>query len=209
MAGTAGTAHDVIVVGAGVTGLTAALRLHEAGRDVVVLEARDRVGGRLRTDSSGDPGSEADFEMGGQWVAPDQTALVALVEELGLTTYPRHRAGDSLYLDGSGAGHRFTDDLPLPEATAAAVDRLTVSLDALATEVDPARPWEHPDAARLDSITFQAWLEQECDDPLAVATVGLFIGPAMLTKPTHAFSALQAALMAASAGLTWGSMIFQ
>ncbi|MFE6646797.1 FAD-dependent oxidoreductase, partial [Nocardioides sp. NPDC057772] len=62
------TTHDVIVVGAGVTGLTAAWRLAQAGQDVLVLEARDRVGGRLRTEAHGAPGAEADFEIGGQWV---------------------------------------------------------------------------------------------------------------------------------------------
>ena len=194
------TTHDVIVVGAGVTGLTAARRLHEAGRDVLVLEARDRVGGRLLTEVHGDPGSEAGFEVGGQWVSPDQDALLALLDELGLTTYPRYREGDSLYLDRTGTAHRFTDDLPLPPATATAVAQLTKTLDALAAEVDPERPWDHPDAAHLDAVSFRGWLEQQCDDAEAVDTVALFIGPAMLTKPAHAFSALQAAQMAASAG---------
>ena len=67
------TAHDTIVIGAGATGLTAAWRLAEAGQDVLVLEARDRVGGRLRTERHGD----SDFEIGGQWISPDQTALSA------------------------------------------------------------------------------------------------------------------------------------
>ncbi|WP_413098380.1 FAD-dependent oxidoreductase [Streptomyces sp. Inha503] len=60
--------HDVVVVGAGVTGLTIAWRLDQADRDVVVLEGRGRVGGRLRTDRHGD----TEFEIGGQWVSPDQ-----------------------------------------------------------------------------------------------------------------------------------------
>lgn len=197
--------HDVIVVGAGVTGLTAAWRLHQAGQDVLVLEARDRVGGRLSTAAHGPDGrtddeAASDFEVGGQWVSPDQTALLALLDELGLTTYPRWREGDSLFLAADGTAHRFTDDLPLPEATATAVAHLTKVLDELVAEIDPDRPWAHPDAAELDAVSFRAWLEAQCDDPVAVATVGLFVGPAMLTKPAHAFSALQAALMAASAG---------
>ncbi|WP_370290009.1 flavin monoamine oxidase family protein [Nocardioides sp.] len=192
--------HDVIVVGAGVTGLTAALRLTEQGKDVVVLEARDRVGGRLSTESHGPSGQESDFEVGGQWVSPDQTALLAMVEELGLETYPRYRQGDSVFVTPDGAIERFTDDLPLPAATNAEVDKLSAALEKLSIELDPDAPWDHPDAAHLDSVTFQAWLEAQSDDPVAVATVGLFIGPAMLTKPAHAFSALQAGLMAASAG---------
>jgi putrescine oxidase len=66
--------------------------------------------------------------------------------------------------------------------------------------MDPDRPWDLPDAAHLDSVPFRTWLEERCDDPLAVETVALYIGPAMLTKPAHAFSALQAVHMASSAG---------
>lgn len=192
--------HDVIVVGAGVTGLTAAWRLAETGQDVLVLEARDRVGGRLRTEAHGAPGQQADFEIGGQWVSPDQDALIALLDELGLPTYARYRAGESLYVDRSGIRHRFGEDLPLGEATHAAVAQLTKALDELAAEMDPDRPWDLADAAYLDSISFRAWLELHCADPDAVDNVALYVGPAMLTKPAHAFSALQAVHMAASAG---------
>ena len=193
------TTHDVIVVGAGVTGLTTAYRLASAGHDVLVLEARDRVGGRLLTERHTQEDS-ADFEVGGQWVSPDQTALLGLVDELCLETFPRYRSGDSLYVDRAGVQRRFTDDLPVSETTAAAIEQLTKTLDGLAEEMDPARPWDHPDAAHLDSVSFRAWLEERCDDREACDNVAMFVGPAMLTKPAHAFSALQAVLMAASAG---------
>jgi len=191
------TTHDTIVIGAGVTGLTAAWRLVEAGQDVVVLEARDRVGGRLRTEQHG----EAHFEVGGQWVSPDQDALIALLDELGLETYARHREGDSLYLDRAGVRHTFDGvDLPVSATTVAAMNQLTKQLDALAAQTDPDRPWELEGAERLDSITFQAWLEEQCDDVEARDNIALYVGPAMLTKPAHSFSALQAVVMAASAG---------
>jgi putrescine oxidase len=193
------SAHDVIVVGAGVTGLTIAHRLAGEGRDVLVLEARDRVGGRLLTETHVQDDA-ADLEAGGQWVSPDQTALLGLIDELGLQTFPRYRSGDSLYVDRSGAALRFTDELPVAGPTATAIAQLTELLDGLAAEMDPARPWDHPNAGDLDSISFRAWLEQQCDDAEACDNVALFVGPAMLTKPAHAFSALQAVLMAASAG---------
>lgn len=188
---------DVVVVGAGVTGLTAAYRLHQQGRSVVVLEARDRVGGRLLTEER----DGVRLEVGGQWVSPDQTALLGLLDELGLETYPRYRDGASLYIGRDGERREFTGDaMPVAESTAREMDRLTAELDRLAAQMDPLSPWEHPDAEALDRVTFAAWLEQQSDDVEARDNIGLYIGPAMITKPTHAFSALTAVLMAASAG---------
>jgi putrescine oxidase len=189
--------HDTVIIGGGVTGLVAAWRLAEAGQDVVVLEARDRVGGRLRSEEH--DGSL--FEIGGQWVSPDQDALVGLLDELGLRTYARYREGESLYVGADGTARRFTgDDLPVGPGTAAAIEQLTKTLDDLTAEIDPNRPWDHPDAERLDRMTFQQWLEEQSDDVEARDTIALYIGPAMLTKPAWSFSALQALLMAASAG---------
>ncbi|GIF39501.1 flavin monoamine oxidase family protein [Actinoplanes xinjiangensis] len=191
------TDFDVVVVGAGVTGLTVANRLHAAGRSVLVLEARDRVGGRLLTEDV----EGVRLEVGGQWVSPDQTALLALIDELGLEMYPRYRAGDSVYIGRDGVRRTFEGEkFPVSETTAAEVDRLVEELDRLAAQMDPLSPWEHPDAEVLDRISFAAWLAGQTDDPEARDNVALYVGPAMLTKPAHSFSALSAVLMAASAG---------
>ncbi|WP_290513474.1 NAD(P)/FAD-dependent oxidoreductase [Aeromicrobium sp.] len=188
---------DVVVVGAGVTGLTAAWRLQQAGRRVVVLEARDRVGGRLWTDTV----DGVLLELGGQWVSPDQDALLAMLDELGLDTFTRHRDGDSVYVTSGGNRRRFQGEaFPVGPDTAKEMERLTVILDDLSGAMDPLRPWELENADDLDRMTFAAWLEAQTDDQEARDNIGLFIGPAMLTKPTHAFSALQAVQMAASAG---------
>ena len=188
---------DTVVVGAGVTGLTCAWRLTEAGQDVLVLEARDRVGGRLRTEDH----NGSDFEIGGQWVSPDQEALISLVAELGLETYSRYREGESLYVDRAGVARRFTgEELPVAEQTAKEIDRIIGVIDDLAALMDPDRPWEHPQAASLDTVSFAQWLLAETDDVEARDNIALYLGPAMLTKPTHSFSALTAVLMSASAG---------
>ncbi|WP_426188537.1 flavin monoamine oxidase family protein [Microbacterium sp. TWP3-1-2b2] len=189
--------RDVLIVGAGAAGLTAANDLRKAGLSVAVLEARDRVGGRLWTDVI----DGAMLEIGGQWVSPDQDALKETIEELGLATYSRYREGESVYIGPSGELTRFTGDIfPVAPATEKVMVDLIEKLDDMVAELDPDRPWEHPDAEALDEISFEAWLEQETDDQEARDNIALFIAGAMLTKPAHAFSTLQALLMAASAG---------
>ncbi len=189
--------RDVVIVGAGPSGLTAARELKKAGLSVAVLEARDRVGGRTWTDTI----DGAMLEIGGQWVSPDQTALLGLLGELGLQTYSRYREGESVYIGADGKRTLYTGDtFPVSETTAAEMDKLTALLDSLAAEIGPEEPWAHPKARELDTISFHHWLRQNSTDEEACNNIGLFIAGGMLTKPAHAFSALQAVLMAASAG---------
>ena len=189
--------RDVVIVGAGVAGLTAATELTKAGASVAVLEARDRIGGRLWTDVI----DGAMLELGGQWVSPDQDALIETIDELELETYQRYREGDSVYIGPDGALVRFTGDVfPVGPDTARVIAELTERLDAMVAEIDPDRPWAHPKAAEWDSISWEAWLRAQSDDDEAVRNLAFATGSAMLTKPTHAFSLLQSLLMAASAG---------
>lgn len=189
--------RDVVIIGAGVTGLTAATQLRSAGLSVVVIEARDRVGGRLWTDHV----DGQLFELGGQWVSPDQTALLETLDELGLSTYSRYREGENVYVSADGTAHRYTGDIfPASAETQAELERLIALLDTLVAEIDPAEPWAHPRAAEFDHVSFRQWLEQQTSDAEAIANIALFVADAMLTKPAHSFSLLQALLMAASAG---------
>lgn len=189
--------RDVVIVGAGASGLTAATELKKAGLTVAVLEARDRVGGRLWTDDV----DGATLEIGGQWVSPDQDALIDTLADLGLETYERYREGRNIYISPSGERRTFDGEIfPVPPKTEHEIVSLIDKLDALVAEIDPDRPWEHPLAEELDEISFRRWLETQTDDEEARLNIGMFIAGAMLTKPAHAFSALQALLMAASAG---------
>ena len=188
---------DVVIIGAGPSGLSAARRLRKAGGSVIVLEARDRVGGRTWTEHI----DGQMFELGGQWISPDQTALLALVDELGKETYPRYRDGYSVYIAPDGTRTVYSGEMfPVGESTQAEMERLIGILDELAARIGPQAPWAAEDAAELDSISFHHWLREQSEDELACENIGLFVAGGMLTKPATTFSALQAILMAASAG---------
>ncbi|MDK4246910.1 FAD-dependent oxidoreductase [Corynebacterium accolens] len=194
--------RDVVVIGAGPAGLMAARTLKRQGHSVAVLEARNRVGGRTWNGKVQDEnGIEHFIELGGQWISPDQTRLLDLVEELGLETFQRYREGASVYVAPDGTRHEYSGTtFPTSEQTISEMERLIGIMDELAGEMDPANPWAHPKAKELDTISFRSWLEEHSDDSEAIDNVSIYVASGMLTKPAHAFSTLQAVLMASSAG---------
>ncbi len=157
---------DVLVVGGGVAGLTAGRRLQEAGRSVVVLEARDRVGGRTLNDEI----AGVTVEVGGQWVGPTQHRINALIDELGLHRHATHDQGDGVVELVEGRIKRFRGDTP-PLSPLALVDLFQAqrALDRLVGTVDLDTPWATPDAAVLDATTFASWLDRRVRTPQARA----------------------------------------
>ncbi len=191
---------EVVVVGAGIAGLSAAAKLAAEGADVAVLEARDRVGGRTWNTEIG---GEAN-ELGGQWVAPYQSAMHAMLDELGIELFPSFREGSHTYVDPAGKVHRYEGhDAPLGDASERAFEAADAKLDALAKELDPEAPWDHPDAERLDRISFESWLQAEVADEMARDLMRSWLAGGFLAKPAQSFSLLQGLWMISGAGGTF------
>jgi monoamine oxidase len=147
---------DACVVGAGLAGLTAARDLEAGGASVVVLEARDRVGGRVLNQPLA--GTDHVVEVGGQWIGPTQDRLAALAAELGVGTYPTHATGDNL-VEWQGRLVRYRGPIPrINPAVLADIAQAQVRLDRMARQVDPQAPWQAARAERWDGQTFATWI---------------------------------------------------
>jgi len=148
---------DVVVVGAGLAGLAAARALVAAGREVVVLEGRDRVGGRTLNERVGEGDTDV-VELGGQWVGPTQTRLLALARELDVPTFPTHVTGESLFAWG-GTVRRYRGTIPrINPAVLADVGQAMVRLNRMARTVPREAPWAARKAARWDAQTAATWM---------------------------------------------------
>ena len=171
---------DVIVVGAGFAGLTAARDVVKAGKSVIVLEARDRVGGRVLNH---DLGNGVWSERGGTFVGPTQDHLYALAKEYGVGTFPTFDDGNDVYvIDGSRgtysdtgpAGTAPPDPLILPEITLDVME-----LDNMATSIAVDAPWQAASAADWDGQTLETWIKNNSVTPrfrdlIPVATRPIF-----------------------------------
>jgi monoamine oxidase len=206
MAGRDRLEADAVVVGAGLSGLSAARRLHAAGRRVVVLEARDRVGGRVLDHRL--PGGDA-IELGGLYCTPREDgtvanhAILALAAELGVEAFPAHARGDRLLrLDGRTHryGGRHRDALPL-RALPGGLELVLARrrLDRLAQRVDAAAPWSAANARRIDRQTLGAWADRTLLTRTGRRLLRLMAEPLFAADPGE-LSRLHAAAFLASNG---------
>jgi monoamine oxidase len=143
---------DYIIIGAGAAGLTAAYELKKQGASVLVLEARDRPGGR--TWSGVLDGAEVDW--GGEWIGSSQNRIYALVKELGLHTFPTYDTGlKVLELRGHTSTYRGT----IPSLAPWKLLQIQLAIwiiDAWANRLDMAEPWKHAQAGQWDATTLDA-----------------------------------------------------
>lgn len=147
---------DVVVVGAGLSGLTAARDLVAAGLSVIVVESQDRVGGRVLNHTLS---NRSVVELGGQWVGPTQDRVLALAADLGVELFPSYDAGDGL-LCVDGEIVPFNEDtLGLADEPRNELIAAMSSLDDMALTVPLAEPWTAAQADRWDRQTVETWIE--------------------------------------------------
>jgi monoamine oxidase len=149
---------DVVIVGAGLAGLTAARKLVAAGRKVVLIEADKRVGGRLLNI---DIGGGKVTEGGAEFIGETQDHIAALTKELGLETFKTYNEGNNLYYrNGQSLPYSTTGPLgPIPPDPTGAPDAFQAlqKLDQMASTINLDAPWESPNAAEYDGQTFETW----------------------------------------------------
>jgi monoamine oxidase len=146
---------DVIIVGAGFAGLSAALQVARAGHSVLVLEARDRVGGRVVNRSIG---NGQVLEAGGQWIGVTQNRMARLARIFGVETYPTFEVGSGVTIFG---GERRLGGFRLE--VEAKYKGLINALQTLADDVPIDTPWAAPQAATLDAMTLEQWIDGQTD----------------------------------------------
>jgi monoamine oxidase len=158
---------DCVVVGAGFSGVAAATALHREGLEVMVLEARERVGGRTRTDRL-DDGTVLD--LGGQWIGASHHRLKRLGRSHGAETFEQHAEGSTLIRVG-GETIRARGRVPfgLGPVTLVSLGAALLRLDRMARRVPVGEPWSAPHARRWDTQTLESWIERNPLTPSARA----------------------------------------
>ena len=174
--GSANRQADFVIVGAGLAGLRAALALQRAGSSVVVLEARDRVGGRTFNGvDSALPDPSLVFDMGAQWVGPGQTEVHRLARELDLHLISTAVPGRALWDLGGGVKRGSGRVPPLPPGALVSVLLAVARLKRMSRGVPLAAPWEARAATRWDEATFEEWLRAHVRTRAGRALLGLYV----------------------------------
>lgn len=186
---------DVVVVGAGFAGLTAARELTGAGRSVVVLEARDRVGGRTCTEEH----QGTWIDLGGQWIGPGQDRIVALVDELGFATYPQTETGEDVLLEGDQVTRVADVAFGFDDDELGAYLELVGALEAIAEQVPLEAPWSASQALEWDGMSLAEWVRSQDVAPRASSLFEVGV-QAVFAAASSQLSLLHAAHYIHSAG---------
>ena len=170
---------EVVVIGGGYSGLACARALRAAGRNVLLLEARNRVGGRCVNLRLPAPYGQYVVEGGAEFLGPTQDRMYALAAEVGVPTFPAYNTGK---LVDYANGRRSTYSGRIPPSALAGAAEVAVALarlDQMSTQVPLSAPWDAKEARRWDTLSFQAWLDNNvltlsAKQLLTLATISVF-----------------------------------
>lgn len=191
-----GTDVDVCVIGAGFAGLSAALRLREAGHSLAVLEARDRVGGRTFTEPRDDG---VYIDHGGTWIGPGQDRVHALMREFDIPSYRQYTDGEAMML-AAGRTYRYGGQIPwsMNPLTSVNLGAAFLEMARLAKSVPAHAPWTAAKAGKWDSTTLAQWLDRvapnkQAHQLLELALAGTFTSAASEVSMLWVLTLLSAA----------------
>jgi monoamine oxidase len=150
---------QVLIVGGGFSGIAAAKKLHESGISFQVLEARERLGGRVYTKSLTDT---LYVDFGGQWIGPTQDRMYALCREFGIEYFETYNQGKNI-LELRGRIRTYSGVIPrIDPVSLLNLDWIIRKLNRLAGQIDLHSPWTHPKAGEFDSLTLENFLKKNC-----------------------------------------------
>ena len=162
---------EVVVVGAGLSGLYAARTLRAQGVDVKVVEARDRVGGRTRSERIGN----GVFDLGGQWIGPGQKKIYTLAEELGVETFPTYVRGKKI-LETEGRVATYKSAIPSMSVLSLIQMQGAMSyLERIRKRVPAGAPLNAPNAEQLDAETLETWRQRFVKSKAVVSVMDVAI----------------------------------
>lgn len=149
---------QVLIVGGGFSGIAAAQKLHRSGITFQVLEARDRLGGRVYTKTLSD---DLYLDFGGQWIGPTQDRMYELCREFGVEYFETYNQGKNI-LDLGGKIKSYSGVIPkLDLFSLLNLDWLIRKMERLAKQIDINSPWSHPKAGAFDSQTLDDFLKKK------------------------------------------------
>lgn len=190
---------DVAIIGGGLSGLSTAKSLAAANKSFAILEARDRLGGRvLNANLTG----KSIQELGAEYIGPTQNRVLALATELGLPTYKTYTAGNSTFYRNSTARH-YQDSLGgIPPVGLDSLVELALfmnDINTLASMVDLEAPWNTPNATALDSMTLETYVNSRLSTADSRVLLNIAI-PAILSTELREPSLLYSLWCIAAAG---------